>query len=167
MGLAKVIRGKKERGSSLLDSKSAVFRPLRRYLCVFLVPGSPVFSNMAKAGLDKPFWYHKWVTVRKADFCSECGKAGPKAGTMNAPKLKQCSKCKSVSYVSIFSFSFAYLFSLTLSKISFPTTVRRSVSDRALEEGTQEKVQEARSGCHRGAKRGISGDVSAHHKGHS
>ena len=51
--------------------------------------------------LDKPFWYHKWVTVRKADFCSECGKAGPKAGTTNAPKLKQCSKCKSVSYVSI------------------------------------------------------------------
>ena len=116
--------------------------------------------------LDKPFWYHKWVTVRKADFCSECGKAGPKAGTTNAPKLKQCSKCKSVSYVSINSLLVLLIF-FNISKMPFPTTVRRSVSDRALEEGTQEKVQEARSGCHRGAKRGISGDVSAHHKGHS
>ena len=50
--------------------------------------------------LDKPFWYHKWVTVRKAYFCSGCGKAGSKAGASNALTLKKCSKCKTVSYVS-------------------------------------------------------------------
>ena len=51
--------------------------------------------------LDKPFWYHKWVTVRRADFCSECGKARSKDGA-----LQQCSKCKSVSYVSTIQLKF-------------------------------------------------------------
>ena len=122
----------------------SLMHPLLRHLVNF-----QQFSTMAEGRseefqLDKPFWYHKWVTVRKADFCSECGKAGPKAGTTNAPKLKQCSKCKSVSYVSINSLLVLLIF-FNMSKISFPTTtVQRSVSERALEEGTQEKVQEAR-----------------------
>merc|ERR1719510_1265680 len=51
---------------------------------------------MAEGRRDKPFWYHKWVTVRRADFCSECGKARSKDGA-----LPKCSRCKSVSYCNV------------------------------------------------------------------
>ena len=37
-----------------MDPKSAVFRPLWRYLCVFLVPGPNLTQSLQEEGLLRP-----------------------------------------------------------------------------------------------------------------
>ena len=48
---------------------------------------------MAVTEYETPYWWHRWVTFKKTDFCSQCGKVGP--------HLKRCGGCKSVSYCNV------------------------------------------------------------------